>query len=46
LKIGYSSNNPIWLKEGDYVFFVLYLFDTSGKKKEVEIVDGNILTIY
>jgi hypothetical protein len=46
LKISYSSNNPIWFNDGQCVFYGSHLFDTSGRKKEAEIVDGIILAVY
>jgi len=46
LKISYSTNNPIWFDDGQYVFYGSYLFDTSGRKKEAKIVDGIILAVY
>jgi hypothetical protein len=41
----FMESNPIWIENGRKIFWGSYLFDTSGNKKELEIVDGNILAV-
>ena len=40
------SGNPIWLEDGKYVIYGSYIFDTSGKMKEIKISDGNVFAVY
>jgi len=42
----YIGGPVLWLEDGRYVICGSYLFDTSGKMKEVRIADGNVLAVY
>lgn len=42
----YLLSPILWLEGGKYFIQGSYLFDTSGKMKEVKIADGNIIAIY
>ena len=46
IETSYSGYSPLWLENGQYVIYGSYIFDTSGKRKEVKIIDGNIYAVF
>ena len=42
---GFESK-PFWLEDGRYVVLGPYLYDTSGRKTEIQIADGIVLAMF